>query len=198
MWHIVYLSFDSSPSGRNYIGKHSTDNLHDGYLGSFKDKTFTPDTQIILGYFKTPEAAVAAEIQWQRVFQVVSDPTYANRSYQTSTGWDTTGNRLSDEQRKKISERLQGIGHPFYGKKRPEHAERMRAKPPAQRPEVRDKISKTMTGDHHHNKRPEMRQKISEIMTGCRWWTNGVSNTRSVECPGPGWVIGRCKPKQTQ
>lgn len=198
MWHIVYLSFETSVSGRNYIGKHSTNNLHDGYFGSFKDKSFKPGARVILGYFKTAEAAVTAEMQWQRVFQVVSDPTYANRSYQTSTGWDNTGNKLSDEQRKHLSEKNSGSGNPNYGKKRPEHSEKMKANNPASRPEVAAKIAEAMTGPHHHNKRPEMRQKLSKIMTGYRWWTDGVSNTRSVECPGPGWVIGRSKPNQNQ
>ena len=84
MWHIVYLSFDSSLGGRNYIGKHTTQNLNDGYLGSFTDSTFRPDSRIVLGYFKSPEAAVAAEIQWQKVFGVARDPEFANKSYQTS------------------------------------------------------------------------------------------------------------------
>ena len=28
--------------------------------------------------------------------------------------------------------------------------------------------------------------------TNFRWWTNGVKNTRSINCPGEGWYIGSC------
>ena len=91
MWHIVYLSFEEGASGRNYIGKHSTDNLEDGYLGSYSDSSFSPTSRIILEYSSTVEGALEAEIRWQRVFKVVEDPQFANRSYQTSTKFDTTG-----------------------------------------------------------------------------------------------------------
>lgn len=49
MWHIVYLSYESKPGGRSYIGKHSTNDLYDGYLGSFSDEHFDPDSRITLG-----------------------------------------------------------------------------------------------------------------------------------------------------
>jgi hypothetical protein len=83
-WHVVYLSFEDRKVGRNYIGKHSTFDLHDGYLGSFTDQSFSPDHKIILEYCRTEEGAVKAEIRWQKVFQVVEDTLFANRSYQTS------------------------------------------------------------------------------------------------------------------
>jgi hypothetical protein len=196
MWHIVYLSFEEAPAGRHYIGKHSTAELNDGYLGSYKDTSFHPTSRIILGYYKTSEAAVAAEIQWQRVFQVVKNQEFANRAYQTSVGWDNTGNSMSEEQKQKISDSLSGEKHFFFGKERPDHSEKMKANNPSKRPEVAEKISQSMRGDNHHNKRPEMRQKISQVMTGYRWWTNGSTSTRDLECPGPEWVIGRHKTKQ--
>jgi hypothetical protein len=85
MFHTAYNSFESKPQGRDYIGKHSTEDLADGYLGSFKDESFEPDAKIILGYSKTAEGAVWLEIQYQRAFGVVENPQFANLSYQTST-----------------------------------------------------------------------------------------------------------------
>jgi hypothetical protein len=194
MWHIVYLSYESLRTGRDYIGKRSTLNLYDGYLGSYTDPSFRPDSRIILGYYKTSQAAIAAEIQWQRVFQVATDPQYANRAYQTSEGFECVGH--TEETKQKISDSLSGEKHFFFGKERPDHSEKMKANNPSKRPEVAEKISQSMRGDNHHNKRPEMRQKISQVMTGYRWWTNGSTSTRALECPGPEWVIGRHKTKQ--
>jgi len=78
MYHTVYLSFEED--GRDYIGKHSTNNPYDEYLGSFKDDTFNPTNKIILEYATTEEGAIKAEIRWQRVFNVVEDPQFVNRS----------------------------------------------------------------------------------------------------------------------
>jgi len=110
-WHIVYLSYESKPGGRNYIGKHSTENIYDRYLGSFSDSSFCPDSRIILGVFNSSESAVEAEIQWQRVFRVVSNPDFANKSYQTSNKFDTTGTTAHNkgkprtkEEKRRISE----------------------------------------------------------------------------------------------
>ena len=114
MWHIVYLSYESFRTGRDYIGKRSTLNLHEGYLGSYSDPCFNPDTRIILGYYKTSQAAIAAEIQWQRVFQVATDPQFANRAYQTSTGFECVGH--TEESKQKMSNQRAGENNSMFGR----------------------------------------------------------------------------------
>lgn len=37
------------------------------------------------------------------------------------------------------------------------------------------------------------KQRISEKCTGLRWWNDGSSVKRSVDCPGEGWSLGRMK-----
>ncbi len=129
MFHTAYNSFESKPRGRDYIGKHSTEDMSDGYLGSFKDETFEPDSKITLGYAKTAEGAVWLEIQYQKAFGVVEDPQFANQSYQTSTKFSYSegcsgerngmygrtgdknpnfGNDYSEESRDKIRKSRQG------------------------------------------------------------------------------------------
>lgn len=101
-YHILYVSFEESDGGRSYIGAHSTNDLNDGYLGSFSDKTFQPTNKIIVGFFKSREALIQAEIQFQRTFKVVENPEFANKSYQTSVRFCTAGATLSREHREKI------------------------------------------------------------------------------------------------
>ena len=108
MFHTVYLSFE--PDGRDYIGKHSSENPYDDYLGSYKDKKFDPTNKIILEYSKTEEGAVEAEMRWQRVFNVVENRQFVNRSYQTSIGFYFNRKGLTDteETYKKKSEAQRG------------------------------------------------------------------------------------------
>jgi len=131
MFHVVYLSYEEEPEGRVYVGKHSSLDAYDEYLGSYKDKEFSPAGKIVLEYATTEQGAVDAEVRWQRVLGVVEDPRYANQSYQTNTGFvvDTRGEK-----------------HPFYGKKRPDVTKRNLEDNPAKRPGAADKISLALKG----------------------------------------------------
>ena len=140
MYHIVYLSFENKPGGKSYVGKHSTENLYDGYLGSFADKSFSPDSRIILGFYKDAHSAVQSEIQWQRSLQVKEDSSYINQVYQTSTGFDCTGVIRSKEYREKQSSIQKEVQN---------------------RPEVKEKKSKNITEAMN---KPEVKSKHREIM----------------------------------
>ena len=140
MYHIVYLSFESKPGGRSYVGKHSTENLYDGYLGSFADKSFSPDSRIVLGFYKDSNSAVQSEIQWQRSLQVKEDPHYANQVYQTSTGFDCTGVVRSEEYLEKQSKIQKEVQN---------------------RPEVKEKKSKSITEAMN---KPGVKSRHREIM----------------------------------
>jgi hypothetical protein len=140
MFHTVYDSFEEFRDGRDYIGKHSSEDPYDPYLGSFADKSFNPTCKIVLGYSKTAEGSVWLEIQWQRVLQVKDDPAYVNQVYQTSTGFDCTGVTRSAEYREKQSKIQKEVQN---------------------RPEVKEKKSKSITEAVN---KPEIKLKHKKTM----------------------------------
>lgn len=147
MFHTVYLSFE--PDGRDYIGKHSSKNPYDDYLGSYKDKSFGPESKIILEYCKTEEGAVEAEIRWQRVFNVVEDPQFVNRSYQTSNKF-VTG--------------FKGEEHPLFGVKRPDTRQRNLTNNPSKCPEAAKKIAEAARRRKGKDSQETRRKKAKTLM----------------------------------
>ena len=159
MFHTVYNSYESVLNGRDYIGKHSTKDPYDSYLGSYKDKTFTPDSKIVIAYSKTAEGAVWLEQLFQRVFDVVEDEQFANQAFQTSTGFDTTGRRLSEDHRRAISEFQTGRPKTEKFNERISTLNRERV----WTEESKEKIRRAKTGVHLSE---DHKQKISESTTG--------------------------------
>ena len=41
----------------------------------------------------------------------------------------------------------------------------------------------------------ETRRKLSNVLVGMNWWNDGVRSVLRKECPGEGWVTGRCRPR---
>ena len=111
-YHYVYYSYEEY--GRGYFGSRSCKCLPEEdikYFGSFKDKTFKPTQKIILKYdYETRLDAIIDEIILQEYYKVVENPHFANRAYQTSTGFSrkgiiphNKGKEMNEEQRKKLS-----------------------------------------------------------------------------------------------
>jgi hypothetical protein len=175
LYHTVYLSYEEGPSARQYVGKHSTMDPYDDYFGSFHDDSFQPIGKYILGIYKTARGATQGEIMWQHVLDVVRDPSYVNRAYQTSKGFDTTGRKRPPSETSpggKVAGSL-----PFWNNGI--HQKRSLVSPgegwvPGKLP---------FTQDH--------KDRIARTVANLIWWTNGKDETRSLECPGLNWEEGR-------
>ena len=203
-FHIVYNSFE--PRGRDYIGKRSTDNPYDGYLGSFSDSTFQPEHKIVLAYATSPEGALWLETMFQKVFNVAEESQFANRSIQTSTKffYDWTGKARSQENRENVSKALKGKP------KSKEHIDKLK-KPKTEEAKRNISLSRQgmklspahceaiRLGNTGKLKSPETCKKLSESnkgkndwTKGRRWYHNSQGETKmSHEDPGTDWEPGR-------
>lgn len=122
----------------SYIGVRSCNCYphHDtNYYGSSKHLPHdikTTHRKSILGVFPTRQEALKNEIYLHELYEVAVNPMFYNKAKQTSTGFDQSGVKASDEiklllskkqkeswtpeRRKEYSDRLSGEGNPFYGK----------------------------------------------------------------------------------
>ena len=165
-YYYTYYSYEEW--GRGYFGSRGCKCLPEEdikYLGSSRNKTFKPTHKIILkDDYATREEAYADEIILQQHYKVVENPHFANRSYQTSTGFTTSGIKVTDEYRQKMSKVTKGENNGMYGKKRPDLAERNRQMKGIKRPNTSGN-RKNMCGENNHmygKKRPDVSEKNKE------------------------------------
>lgn len=114
----TYRSFEEFDGGRSYIGYRKCPAGEtpetDSYLGSYRDKTFTPTAKEILGIYDSKEEALRAEITLHKKFDVARNPHFANKATQTSTKFCII--KHSEDTRRRMSEARKGENHPLYGK----------------------------------------------------------------------------------
>jgi len=193
MFHTVYLSFE--PDGRDYIGKHSSEDPYDDYLGSYKDKSFDPTNKIILEYSKTEEGAVEAEIRWQKVFKVAENPQFANQSYQKTSRF-----RLSSCNKEILRRREQSIKD-YYSSKEGfiTQGNKTRSKTWYHLPDGTERRFDENPGAPWEKGRNEslghvVKHNLDHSLGGktagkLPWWYNPITGERrrSTESPGGGW-----------
>ena len=116
-YHYVYYSYEEK--GRGYIGSRSCKCKpeEDNYFGSFTDKTFKPNKKIILSKCNTKEERYFLEYMFQKMYNVVENLHFANKAFQTTTGFSRLGLKNSEEAKKKMSESRRNRPSGMKGKK---------------------------------------------------------------------------------
>ena len=164
MYHYVYKTINSK-NGKYCFGKHSTNNLNDGYQGSSKwvkdcNKSKTPLVTKIIKFFN--EEKKAYQFEKELVEKYFNDPLNKNMiagglGYQSGKNHLYYGKpmplekkikislsqkgkpRWTEEQKKKIGEKHKGKKSYWYGKKLPD--------------EIKKKISIANSGENNGMKR---------------------------------------------
>lgn len=116
MNYYVYYSYELW--GRGYIGKRECrcpieEDVK--YYGSFRDRSFQPSEKIILFVCSSREEAYEVETKLHDFFEVNKNPHFANKARQNTKSFSFSasgeenpnygGNNVSDEGRKRISEK---------------------------------------------------------------------------------------------
>ena len=91
----------------------------------------------------------------------------------TDGGEGCAGRILSEETKKKLSEAQKGKKKSVAHRKKLSEA----------------KIGKKITEDHRKNMSASLKGKKNPAY-GKRWWTDGIKNILSKECPGEGFILG--------
>jgi hypothetical protein len=139
MKHFIYKT--THKNGKYYIGRHSTNNIDDGYIGSGKWPSSIKDkstlTREILEY--TDDAEILKKLEGEYLAEHYGLPNCMNRT-KDPTGFDTDNNPMK---RPEIAEKLSGDNH--WSRKDPE------------------KYREKFAGDAHWmNKNPEAKKRFIE------------------------------------
>lgn len=157
-YHYVYR-ITNIKLNKHYYGTRSSKiepfkDLGFKYFSSASDIEFRDDQKnnpenykyIIVSIFNSREDAISLEIILHEKFNVGLNPSFYNKSKQTSIGFDfdSTGNQHSDETRRKISERAKlRKGRPVSEETKTKLAEIQRGRIKSQ--DEKNKLSKSLS-----------------------------------------------------
>lgn len=196
-------------NGKIYIGKHSTDNLDDNYMGSghrlhlaYAKYGLENFKKEVIDYYTSEVELNQGEIYWIAKFNSTNPEIGYNLTY----GGD--GVIPTEEVKRKISEALKGR------QLSEEHKQNLKGKPSPKKgshltEEHKQKISEVNRGENNgmYNKRhsEESKQKISEAKKGKESWNKGkhwsVETRRKIseakKGKSNGW-IGKCHTEESK
>ena len=127
MFYLIY-KITNRINNKIYVGSHKTKNIDDGYMGSGKYlnrayqkygvENFSKEILFIFDNAKERSAKISQSLKGRRKTEEHKEAY--KRSRLASGGWV-----VSDEQKRKVSEKLSGQGNPMWGKTHNEESRRI-------------------------------------------------------------------------
>lgn len=163
MTHYLIYKITNNLNGKIYIGKHKTDNLDDGYMGSGTAIRRAVKKYGIENFTKEILFDVYGEDLMNFLEEAIVDEAFVRRkdTYNMALGGSgRTHVEHSEETRRKLSEANKG-----------KHLSE----------EVKRKMSESHKGRPGHPQSEEAKRKISEAGKGRKSWNSGKHNIYSEE-----------------
>lgn len=211
--HYLIYKITNKVNGKIYIGKHKTENLDDGYMGSgtllkkaiekYGIENFTKEILFDVGDWELMDF----------LEELIVDEDFIKRedTYNLMTGGTGGAPPVYDDTRKKRSENAKLMWeNPEMRQKIVQSQRKPKSQQMKERlsntlkghhisEETKQKISNTLKGKTHYQPpcSEETKRKISESKKDKRWFNNGIIAVHAKECP-EGFVAGRLKRVQIQ
>jgi hypothetical protein len=206
-------------NSKHYIGKHQTNNLNDGYMGSGKliraaikkygIQNFSKEILYIFDNEALMDSMEAALVVLSENSYNLCDGGKGGFSYINKNGMNGLKN-ISAEDRKRFSKKGGAAMRLRTIERNKSKKGISKATPQLNTAEAIIKRSATLkqngnqkgekNSQYGRPKSPETIEKIKASMVGKPappnlkgffWWTNSQQNKRAQECPGPGWIRGK-------
>lgn len=169
-------------NGKIYIGKHSTDDINDGYMGSgvilhqaYKKYGLECFNKEVIDYYNNENELNQGEIYWIAQFNSTDPKIGYNLTY---GGEGKLGCKHSQESKRKMSEAKKGKycgeNHPMYGKHFSYETRRKMSE--AAKGRCGEKTG--MHGKHHSE---EAKLKISKALKGIEPWNKGKTHSEEAK-----------------
>jgi len=181
MYYIIYM-VTNLINGKQYYGKHATDDLNDDYIGTggkhyqnaikkYSKENFKKEIKMLC---RSYDVMTEMEEYLSHIEDWINNPKCYNENYGGDGGWDAVNKRLKEDPEMN-SKMRQTMSINRRGKKKSKlHKIAISLSNVGKHDHIGEK--NPMYGKHHTNKTKQLQSDAKIGKNFCKWVTNGVDN----------------------